>query len=162
MRGFLIPLSSFAHQRGLGSPDRAWGRGNAELVAAAIGVAVIAVVGVLSAGATAQSPMPANLPQGFVKTEVFSELTEPTVVRFAPNGRVYVAEKSGLIKTYDSIADKTPTVFADLRTQVHNFWDRGLLGMSLDFNYGSYPWVYALFTHDAPVGGTARAGAIRG
>ncbi len=62
----------------------------------------------------------------------FSGLTNPTVVRFASDGRVFVAEKSGLIKVFDNLSDPTPTVFADLRTNVHNFWDRGLLGMALD------------------------------
>ena len=62
---------------------------------------------------------------------VISGLTNPTVVRFASDGRVFVAEKSGLIKVFDSLADPTPTVFADLRTNVHNFWDRGLLGLAL-------------------------------
>ena len=64
---------------------------------------------------------------GFSDSVVFSGLTEPTAVRFSPDGRVFVAEKSGLIKVFDSLKDTTPTVFADLRTEVHNFWDRGLL-----------------------------------
>ena len=42
---------------------------------------------------------------------------------FAADGRVFVAEKSGLVKVFDSLGDTTPTVFADLRTQVHNFLD---------------------------------------
>ena len=67
-----------------------------------------------------------------METTVFSGLTNPTVVRFASDGRVFVAEKSGLIKVFDNLSDTTPTVFADLRTNVHNFWDRGLLGMALD------------------------------
>ena len=57
---------------------------------------------------------------------------QPTVVRFSPDGRVFVAEKSGLIKVFDGLGDTTPTTFADLRTEVHNYWDRGLLGMALD------------------------------
>ena len=56
---------------------------------------------------------------------------------------------------FDSLTDTTPTVFADLRTQVHNFWDRGLLGLALDPQFPSNPWVYVLYTRDAEVGGTA-------
>ena len=74
----------------------------------------------------------ATLPPGFQESIVFSGLTNPTVVRFSPDGRVFVAEKSGLIKVFDNLTDPTPTVFADLSTQVHNFWDRGLLGLALD------------------------------
>ena len=39
-------------------------------------------------------------------------------------------------------------MFADLRTNVHNFWDRGLLGMALDPNFPTTPYVYVLYTYD--------------
>jgi glucose/arabinose dehydrogenase len=96
-----------------------------------------------------------TVPSGFQETTAFSGLTNPTVVRFAPDGRVFVAEKSGLIKVFDGLGDSTPTVFADLRTEVHNFWDRGLLGMELSHHWDGWPWVYVSYTHDAAVGGTA-------
>ena len=54
---------------------------------------------------------------GFSDTNVWTGLTLPTAVRFAPDGRVFVAEKSGIIKVFDSLTDTTPTVFADLRDQ---------------------------------------------
>jgi hypothetical protein len=38
----------------------------------------------------------------FQETVVFSGLTQPTVVRFASDGRVFVAEKRGVIKVFDS------------------------------------------------------------
>ena len=86
---------------------------------------------------------------------MFSGLTNPTAIRFASDGRVFVAEKSGQIKVFDSLSDPQPDVFADLRTQVHNFWDRGLLGLALDPGFPEDPYVYALYTHDAAIGGTA-------
>ncbi|MGH3101417.1 MAG: PQQ-dependent sugar dehydrogenase, partial [Thermoleophilia bacterium] len=97
----------------------------------------------------------ATYPPGFSERTVFSGLTNPTAVRFASDGRVFVAEKSGLIKVFDSVSDAQPDVFADLRTQVHNFWDRGLLGLALDPSFPANPYVYALYTHDAAIGGTA-------
>jgi glucose/arabinose dehydrogenase len=96
----------------------------------------------------------ATLP-GFEESTVFSGLANPTVVRFAGDGRVFVAEKRGVIKVFDSLTDSTPTVFADLRTNVYNFWDRGLLGMALAPSFPTDPSVYALYTHDAAIGGTA-------
>jgi glucose/arabinose dehydrogenase len=103
-------------------------------------------------------PAPAGavtLPSGFRETTVFSGLTQPTAVRFAPDGRVFVTEKSGLIKVFDSLSDPTPTIFADLRTEVHNYWDRGLLGLALDPSFPTRPYVYVLYTYDAPIGGSA-------
>jgi glucose/arabinose dehydrogenase len=105
----------------------------------------------------------ATVPPGFQEEIVFSGLTEPTAVRFSPDGRVFVAEKSGVIKVFDNLSDPTPVVFADLRTQVHNYWDRGLLDIALAPGFPADPWVYALYTFDAPIGGTApRWGSVGG
>jgi len=106
----------------------------------------------LSAGPSAAE---ATLPPNFQEQVVFSGLTNPTVVRFSPDGRVFVAEKSGLVKVFDGLTDTTPTVYADLRTSVYNFWDRGLLGMALDPGFPADPFVYVLYTHDAAIGETA-------
>jgi glucose/arabinose dehydrogenase len=103
----------------------------------------------------AQASRAATVPSGFQESTVFSGLTQPTAVRFAPDGRVFVAEQSGLIKVFDSLSDTTPTVFADLRGEVDNYWDRGLLGLALDPNFPATPYVYVLYTYDAPPGQTA-------
>jgi glucose/arabinose dehydrogenase len=116
------------------------------------------VIGLLATFTT----LAVTLPAGFQETVVFSGLTNPTAVRFASDGRVFVAEKSGIIKVFDSLTDTTPTVFADLRTEVHNFWDRGLLGLALDPNFPKSPYVYVLYTYDAPIGGTAPTWGVAG
>jgi glucose/arabinose dehydrogenase len=92
----------------------------------------------LVAIAAAWSPAAADavtLQPGFTESVVFSGMTEPTDVAFAPDGRVFVSEKSGLIKTFANLNATSSTISADLRTQVYNFWDRGLLGMTLDPNF---------------------------
>jgi PKD repeat protein/glucose/arabinose dehydrogenase len=86
---------------------------------------------------------------------VISGLTQATDFRFSPDGRVFVAEKSGIIKVFDSLTDTTPTTFADLRTQVHNYWDRGLLGLALDPGFPTKPYVYVYYVYNAAIGGTA-------
>ena len=85
---------------------------------------------------------------GFTESIVFTGLTEPIAVRFSQDGRVFVAEKSGLIKVFASLQATTPTIFADLRTQVHNYWDRGLLGMALHPNFPAVPYVYVLYAYN--------------
>ncbi|MEK6276625.1 MAG: PQQ-dependent sugar dehydrogenase [Actinomycetota bacterium] len=89
-----------------------------------------------------------TLPSGFQESTVFSGLTNPTTVRFAPDGRVFVATKSGQIYVYNSITDPTRTLFADLSTNVHDYWDRGLLGLALDPQFPARPYVYVLYTYD--------------
>jgi glucose/arabinose dehydrogenase len=117
------------------------------------------VLGSLAAmvAATAPAARAATLPAGFQESIVFSGLTNPTAVRFAPDGRVFVAEKRGVIKVFDSLTDTTPDVFADLNVNVHNFWDRGLLGMALAPNFPATPYVYVLYTYDHVLGSTASA-----
>jgi len=115
-------------------------------------VVLAVAVPVLASPAAAPA---ATYPLGFSEQTVFSGLTNPTAIRFSPDGRVFVAEKSGLIKVFDSLTDSQPDVFADLRTEVHNYWDRGLLGLALDPNFPNSPYVYVLYTYDAAIGGTA-------
>ena len=105
----------------------------------------------------ARSGAGGDSPAGFQESVVFSGLTNPTVVRFAADGRVFVAEKRGVIKVFDSLTDPTPTVFADLNVNVYNFWDRGLLGMALAPNFPTNPYVYVLYTYDHELGSSAPA-----
>lgn len=88
------------------------------------------------------------LPPGFSETTVFSGLINPTAIEFAADGRVFVAEKRGVVKVYDNLSDTTPTDLIDLRTEVYNFWDRGLLGLALHPNFPTKPYVYLLYTYD--------------
>ncbi len=128
--------------------------------------ALVAITLAMSSVVALSTPRPAasaSLPPGFQEEIVFAGLTNPTAVRFSPDGRVFVAEKSGLIKVFDNLSDTTPTVFADLRTQVHNFWDRGLLDVALAPGFPTNPWVYVLYAFDAAIGGTApRWGSVGG
>jgi glucose/arabinose dehydrogenase len=93
---------------------------------------LVVVAAALSAAVVTGAAHTSTLPPSFQETTVFSGLSSPTAMRFSPDGRVFVAEKSGLIKVYASLTSTTPTVFADLRTQVDDYWDRGLLGLALD------------------------------
>ncbi len=99
----------------------------------------------------------AALPPGFQESVVFSGLSNPTALRFSPDGRIFVAEKNGRIKVFDNLADTTPTLFADLSTNVYNFWDRGLLGLALDPSFPAEPYVYVLYTYDHELGSAAPA-----
>ena len=67
------------------------------------------VVAGLAAVTLTSQAQGATSPAGFSESVVFSGLTNPTVVRFAPDGRVFVAEKRGVIKVFDNLTDTTPT-----------------------------------------------------
>ena len=97
----------------------------------------------------------ATLPAGFQDVVAFSGVTGATGVRFSSDGRVFVAQKDGLLRVFDSLTDTTPATVLDLRSEVHNYWDRGLLGLALDPNFPATPYIYVLEAYDAAIGGTA-------
>ena len=98
-----------------------------------------------------------TIPDGFRDELLWDGLTRPSAIAFAPNGSVFVAEKSGRILVFDSLDDDTPTLFANLVTNVHNAWDRGLLGLAVDPEYPARPYVYVLYTYDHILGSAAAA-----
>ena len=96
-----------------------------------------------------------TLPTGFRDSVVLSGLTNPTVLQFASDGRIFVGQKNGVIKVFQSLTDTNPITVADLSGRVQDFWDRGLLGMALAPNFPASPYVYVLYAYDARIGGTA-------
>jgi glucose/arabinose dehydrogenase len=107
---------------------------------------------------TQAGPGPAGaskLPGGFRDSVVLSGLTNPTVMQFAADGRIFVGQKNGVIKVFQSLTDTSPVTVADLSGEVDDYWDRGLLGLALDPNFPANPYIYVLYTYDAPIGGTA-------
>jgi glucose/arabinose dehydrogenase len=93
-----------------------------------------------------------NLPPGFQQTLFLDGFDQPTLIRFAPDGRVFVGEYGGMIFVLDDLADTTPTLFADLSDNVFAGWDRGLLGLAIHPDFPVEPYVYVLYAYDAPPG----------
>ena len=92
-----------------------------------------------------------TLPPGFSESTVWSGLGNPTALRFAPDGRVFVASKSGIINVFDGLGDATPTQFADLRSQGPR-----LLGSRAarararsGLHQSGRPYVYVLYAFDS-------------
>ena len=120
--------------------------------------ATIAVAGFLVAilALFATSAEAATLPQGFADETVWSGLTNPVNLEFAPDGKVFVAEKGGEIKVFDSIVDPTPAAFGTgLAPAVHDFWDRGMLGLAIDPQFPTRPYVFVLYTYDHVLGSSS-------
>ncbi len=98
----------------------------------------------------------AVVPDEFVAETAFDDLMAPASIAFSPDGRVFVGQLDGVIKVYDDLQDTTGSVYADLSENVAFHGDRGLIGMTLDPAFTSgRPYLYALYTYDAAIGGTA-------
>jgi glucose/arabinose dehydrogenase len=110
----------------------------------------------LAAPASATSRMQ-PVDERFQDQPVLENLDSPMAVRFAPppDGRIFVAEKSGRILAFDDEDDATPVVTADLSQDVHDFWDRGMLGLALDPAFATNGRIYVLYTRDAVIGGSS-------
>lgn len=102
--------------------------------------------------AVSAPPRALTVQPGFQDQVVLSGLIQPTAVRFAKDGRVFIAEKSGLIKVFDPASGGEPRVFADLRTNVYNYWDRGLLDLELHPDFPATPYLYVVYTYDGLIG----------
>lgn len=74
-------------------------------------------------------------------------------MRFAPNGEVFAIDKDGQIFDFPSLAEpENETIVADLKEEVMNYEDRGLLGLAVDPGYPVRPYIYVLYAYNAPPG----------
>lgn len=103
---------------------------------------VIAIAVALSTGAP--SARGDSVTAGGFEIRLYAEgLTEPTAMDFAPDGRMFVAEKNGHIRIVDggAVLEKP---FATLN--VHNLFESGLIGLVLDPDFEQNHYVYAFVT----------------
>jgi hypothetical protein len=92
----------------------------------------------------------------FADQQVVEGVNQATIARFAPDGEVFVAAQNGVVDVFPNVALKTPTQVVNLgeggTEEVANEDDRGLLGMAVDPAYPARPYLYLLFTYNAPPG----------
>ena len=91
----------------------------------------------------ALTPALGQLPPGFVQRQVARNLN-PTTVSFAPNGRLFIAEKDGKIReVVGDILQGDP--FMTL-PNVDNRNERGLLGLCFHPDFPRTPFFYVYYT----------------
>ncbi|MBB5872068.1 glucose/arabinose dehydrogenase [Allocatelliglobosispora scoriae] len=116
---------------------------------AILGLGVLCPLQTATADAAPEQPR-------FQEQIVFQGLTKPTNFEFAPaagDSRIFVTEKAGLVKEFDNLADATPTIVADLRSDTHDQWDRGMTGLAIAPNFPADPYIYVAYTYGVPLGG---------
>ena len=98
----------------------------------------------LSAISCAQEVPP---PDGFELTTYVIGLAEPTAIAPAPDGRLFVAERGGVIRTVSpngNAGTLEPEPFATL--EVYTGGEGGLLGLALDPDFETNGFLYAFVT----------------
>src|SRR5688572_4865710 len=92
-----------------------------------------------------------TLPSGFTETLMVQNLSTPTAMTFAPDGRLFFTQKSGEIKIVKN-GTLLGTNFATVTEDSNN--DRGLMGIALDPTFGQAGgtnYVYVYYTAPSPV-----------
>ncbi|MFN8543875.1 MAG: PQQ-dependent sugar dehydrogenase [Candidatus Binatia bacterium] len=91
--------------------------------------------------------------RGFAQTTVVEGLSEPTAAAFAPDGRLFVLEKSGNVRTWTAAEGLAEAPVATLAVCTDS--EMGLLGLAFDPAFAANGFLYLYETHP-PGGDVAR------
>ena len=94
-------------------------------------------------------PPDLDLPRGFVQETVANGLTKPTAFAFAPDGRIFVAEKAGFVRVIDGNGLQSQP-WLDISGKVNTFFDRGLDGIAVDPRWPGAPYIYLAYSYEPP------------
>ena len=72
---------------------------------------------------------------------------KPVGLAFAPDGRMFIWQKNGVVRIYKNGA-LLATPFIDLSSRVNTYLDRGLLGLALDPDFATNGYVYLLYAYE--------------
>lgn len=101
----------------------------------------------LSLLAIFSTPTLASPPDTFMLRTIAAGFTRPMSFTYAPDGRIFVAEKGGLIKIV-SAGQVLAKPYADLRARVNHFANRGILAIALDPNFASNQLLYVSYLEE--------------
>jgi glucose/arabinose dehydrogenase len=113
-----------------------------------VGKLSIALVCALALGASALPATAAELPDGFEEVLLASHLDTPTAIDWAPDGRMFVTEKGGVLKVVTPAGAPQATTVLDISDRVNGYGDRGLLGLAVAHDFARTGHVYLLYTYE--------------
>ena len=119
-------------------------------------------IAALAAACTVTTVTPAlgGVPSGFSLVPVATGLDEPTAHAYAPDGRVFVAERAGRVIVQQPGRDDSRSVFLDIRAAVNSNSERGLLGIALDPQFATRPRVFLFLTAERNLAAPDGAGEM--
>jgi glucose/arabinose dehydrogenase len=89
-----------------------------------------------------------TLPSGFGEQAIVTGLQAPTTVDWAPDGRMFVAEKAGRVRIVASDGTLLPEPLLDIRDQVNDHDDRGLVGLAVDSDFSTNGYLYLAYARE--------------
>jgi glucose/arabinose dehydrogenase len=99
---------------------------------------------------------------GFAVEKIASGLSLPTSIAFHPDGRIFVAQKNGLVRVVENnnLLDASFVALDDVNT----WGDRGLIGIAIDPDVQTNGYVYLAYTYENDAsnrGGAKTARVVR-
>lgn len=85
----------------------------------------------------------------FIEEVVVEGIPISTAIAFAPDSRIFVALKDGAVRVVQN-GQLLPNPFLDISSTVNKATDRGLLGIAVDPNFPTKPYVYLSYVWDPP------------
>ena len=109
---------------------------------------ISALWGLLFTAAGLTGPAPAvDLAPGYEATTLASGITGGTCLTAAPDGRIFIGEQTGTVRVWkNGLLLPAPV----LKLDVDSWWERGLLGMTLDPDFPRQPYLYVHWTAAKP------------
>ena len=101
----------------------------------------------MTVNAIAESQFAAG--ERFIEEVVVEGLPISTAIAFAPDSRIFVALKEGAVRVVQN-GRLLPIPFLDISAIVNKATDRGLLGIAVDPNFPTKPYVYLSYVWDPP------------
>jgi glucose/arabinose dehydrogenase len=80
---------------------------------------------------------------GFSREQVGGTIGSPTVMAFAPDGRIFVAQQAGALRV---IKNGTLLTTSFVSLTVNSFGERGLIGVALDPDFVTNNYIYLYYT----------------
>lgn len=108
-------------------------------------LALLTVAGLVWTLSAAAEP-----PAEFTRQTAWTGLTYPTALALASNGHAFIANQRGDIRASEGFGQPTQ-LLEDMRGDVHDYWDRGLLGLAVHPEYPALPYLYALHAYGVPL-----------
>jgi glucose/arabinose dehydrogenase len=106
---------------------------------------LLALVGV-------RASLAATVPDGFVDRPLVKGLRLPTAVSWAPDGRMFVAEKAGRVRVVTAAGKLVQRPLLDISEHVNTVIDQGILGLAVDHDFATNGFLYLLYVYDSPEG----------
>lgn len=99
---------------------------------------IFLLLGVLSTPLFSQT-----FPADFSRVQVANGISNPTVMAFAPDGRIFVAQQNGTLRVIKN-GVLLPTPF--LQLNVNSSGERGLIGIALHPDFATNQYIYLYYT----------------